>query len=1750
MATEGTTLELKDLIFRRGQLKSQITRFAAFVDNNEHDNVTELKSRLKRVEGVLDEFENVQSRIEALDINTQHEPERVSFEDKFFGITTKAQNIIDSVTSRNRITNAPTLTGSQTNVPNNSLSGLPSINLPQFHGTYEGWVPFFEIFKSLIHENMKLSKIQKFYYLQSCLRGDATLVIHSLEISETNYDTAIDLLKERYENKRVLIRGHVKAIYDMPVIKKESHIELRNLLDNFLRNFRALKGLGQPVETWDTLLIYLITTKLDQQSNRDWEGSVKKDVPELDDLLKFLKGKCQLLESLDSKVSNKFNVKDSNLRALVHVSTDNHASTITNNFNCAFCKQKGHSTYKCQKLLALSYKSRYFELKKAGICTNCLRTGHSIENCNGKTCQICHKRHNSILHDDNFQRRYTQNSVNVNTGNNQMQESSSVTADTFEATNNTVNNVTNSQTNSQVTLASHNIDNNYPNKIQILLATAIVHLVDQNNKLIKCRALLDSASQSNFCTKELFERLNLKGSRVNMPISGISQTACNITNRTRCQIQAVDGSYKAIAQFLVIDNITSNLPQISFDISQLNIPNNIILADPKFHLSQKIDLLLGAEIFFELLNNNQIKLGHNKPMLQGTKLGWILAGPVQILAQRNEVGSSKCFLSTSSLNEQLQKFWEIESFDNSHIKLSNEELECEMDFRKNVEQCEGKYTVKLPLKNNYVELGESLTIAKNRFQALENRLAKNPELRKHYVEFLKEYEDLGHMSKTDICLDNPTDIHNYLPHHAVVKDTSTTTKVRVVFDASSKTSSNLSLNDVLKVGPKVQNDLFDILVRMRKHEIVIVADVEKMYRMINVHESQRNLQRIIWRDEPNKEISHYTLNTVTYGTASASFLATRTLNEIGLRCKDINPQASEVIMNDFYMDDLISGSNSLENAIKLKNDIYHILGNASFKLRKWISNDLRVFQGENLNSDESEYQLSQETKTLGVNWDSKNDLLHYTFNISINAKSVTKRIILSSLAQLFDPLGLISPCIVQLKVILQQLWQSQIEWDQPISESIKTKWVNLIVNINCLNTLKIPRCVVISQAKSYHIHGFCDSSQYIYGACVYLSSENAQGDRVSHLICSKSRLAPIKSISLPKLELCGALLLAQLMQKTIKALRIQTDSINYWTDSTIVLSWLNAEPNCWKIFVSNRVAEIQNLTENGVWRHIESQNNPADIVSRGCETQKLANESLWWHGPAFLLNGSDEWPTSQIVPITNIPEARKENITLSFKILNDYDIFESYSTYHKLLRVVAFILRFIYNCKSKNKIKGFLSTKELDDAKVRLCKIVQQQSFPIELKMLQNSKIVKTNSKLYTLNPFLDSDGLIRVGGRLLNSNLSFDHKYPIVLPSKHKFTRLLIKHVHHKYLHAGAQFVLSQIRSQFWPINGKSEVRSVLRQCITCFKVKPPEIAQLMSGLPEARVTVSRPFTYCGVDYTGPYLIKDGKLRNRMLIKAYFCIFICLATKAVHVEIVTDLTTEGFLNSFKRFTSRRGLCKRICSDNAKNFVGADNYLKQIHELIENISKDQQCHNYFLEHHVEWDFIPARSPHFGGIWEAAVKSFKYHIKRVIGDQHLTYEQLLTVVTQIESVLNSRPILPLSNDPTDLLALTPGHFLIGSSLVAVPQEDVTEISHNRLNHFKQLQQLVQNFWTRWSRDYLHTLQQRAKWCKVNDNIKIDALVLLKEDNVPPMQWRMGRVVSVHPGPDNLVRVVSVLTNGGVLKRAITKICPLPINDIQY
>ncbi|XP_071051383.1 uncharacterized protein [Onthophagus taurus] len=1399
----------------------------------------------------------------------------------------------------------------------------------------------------------------------------------------------------------------------------------------------------------------------------------------------------------------------------MHITSNNEKTAF---LSCTFCKNNDHFTFKCEKLLKLPINERYNELKKNNICTNCLKSGHTPNKCNSKSCQICQKRHNTILHDKNFhlrQRQATNIKAHVSRS-----EISKIDHDTKQSR--WSDDEQENDEKPPITMTSQSY---IPKTRQIILPTAIINVYNKHGEFVKCRALLDSGSQSNFCTKFLFDKLQLTGKDIAAPVSGISQSICNITCKTETIIKSADCSYQNKLEFLVIDNITSSLPQASFDTSNLRIPSDLKLADPSYNETTEIDVLLGCEIFYDLMKPDQLKLGKHGPILQNTKLGWIVAGPM--LGKIKQKNETRCFLATDNLHKQIERFWEIENIEIANSKLSKEEMECELNFR------------------------DSFDIAKNRLISLERKLAKNSNLRQEYNNFLKEYEDLGHMTLTsfDKC-DN--DIVNYLPHRVVIKQTSSTTKVRVVFDASAKTTSGLSLNDVLKVGPKIQSDLFDIVVRMRMHPIVITADAEKMYRMILIHKTQRDFQRILWRYDPNDEIKPYRLNTVTYGTSSASFLATRVLHQVGLNCRNSNAVASNIILRDFYMDDLITGSDDWQEALKIKDELASILAKSGFKLRKWQSNDSRVLHNENNQLDKFQINDGTETRALGIVWHPREDTLHYSTDFEIKNDKFTKRVILSQVARIFDPLGLINPCIMKAKLILQELWQLQSDWDDEIPDCLKQKWSNFIKSIKMISKIAIPRPVIVAKVVSITLHGFSDASQVAYGACIYVCSSNDNGKKSSHLICSKSRVAPIKQISIARLELCGAFLLAQLMTK-IKSImltneKIQIKNVYYWTDSSIVLSWLNSESHKWKIFVANRVADIQRLTEREIWKHVPTADNPADFVSRGLNPDELQDKECWWKGPEWITLEETHWPQNHTVTIDDVPEARKQNINFSYLIVNDFDrICTRYSTFLKLQHVMAYLLRFVNNIRSETKLSGLLSLEELNNATIKLCKIVQNQSFIQEISLLQQGKMVHKQSKLVCLNPFLDNNNLIRIGGRLRHSELSYDEKFPIVLPAKHHFVKLIVKYYHHKYLHAGPQFVLSRIRSKFWPLDGRNTVRRYLRNCTTCFRVKPLNVDQLMGDLPDFRVTRTRPFAAIGLDYAGPYLIKDSKSTRCVELKAYLCIFVCLATKAVHLELVTQLTSEAFMNAFKRFVSRRGLCRTVYSDNGTNFVGANNDLKNLYNLIKETAKDENYYSYFVDNQITWHFIPPRSPHFGGLWESTVKSFKFHIKRVLGETKLNCEQFYTLLTQIEAILNSRPILPLSSDPTDLEPLTPGHFLIGQPLQAIPQENVVDVPTNRLNNFKQQQQLLQRFWRVWNHEYLHTLQQRSKWTRNNHDVQIGTMVLLKEQNIPPLQWRLGRIEELYPGQDHIVRVVLVRTRNGMVKRAVAKVCPLPIDE---
>ncbi|XP_021964112.2 uncharacterized protein LOC110859463 [Folsomia candida] len=710
---------------------------------------------------------------------------------------------------------------------------------------------------------------------------------------------------------------------------------------------------------------------------------------------------------------------------------------------------------------------------------------------------------------------------------------------------------------------------------------------------------------------------------------------------------------------------------------------------------------------------------------------------------------------------------------------------------------------------------------------------------------------------------------------------------------------------------------------------------------------------------------------------------------------------------------------------------------------------------------------------------------------------------------------------------MKSTWKLRTEWDQIVPEKIQNTWNQFKIGLQDLKLLKIPRSQTGHASKKQNITyliGFSDASEEAYSAVVYLVSYDAHGYGLSYLIASKTRVAPLQKQSLPRLELCGALLLSEFMPQIAKALKIHFKSMIAYTDSTLVLRWIRSEPYKYHTFVANRISKIQENLPAEYWGFVRGVENPADCASRGITVKELINHQLWWNGPNWLVESipKPEVP-EEFHQVSDPKEEKRENIVCQMTAIKT-----------KQGQVSEKIL----SCG--------ISTTELDGALKKWISIAQQQEFTQEILQLQNKEKLSTKSRLLPLNPFLDKDHILRVGGRLKHAEMPTDQKYPILLPQYHRVTYLIIENAHLSNLHGAPQVLLSFLQQKYWIVRGKDVIRKVIRKCIMCTRLRAETLQQIMANLPAFRVNPSKAFKHTGLDYAGPYLIRPISPRSKITLKAYLCIFICCTTRAIHLEVVSDATTQAFLAALRRFVARRGKPADIYSDNGTNFVGAEKQLKEFIKLSKSNEHNQKVFNTLSEEGITWHFNPPAAPHFGGLWESGVKSTKFHLKRIMGLQRLTFEELSTLTCQIEAVLNSRPLTPESTDPTDLRALTSGHFLIGQALTSVPDSDLSEVPVSRLIRWQLIQNMLQQFWKRWSAEYLTRMQARQKWLVPVPSIKLGSLVIIKDDNTPPLKWSLGRIIKLHPGEDQQIRTVTVKTASGELKRPIVKICLLPVD----
>ena len=993
--------------------------------------------------------------------------------------------------------------------------------------------------------------------------------------------------------------------------------------------------------------------------------------------------------------------------------------------------------------------------------------------------------------------------------------------------------------------------------------------------------------------------------------------------------------------------------------------------------------------------------------------------------------------------------------------------------------------------------------------------------------------------------------HYYLPMHGVTKASSTTTKLRVVFDASAKTTNQLSLNDLLHAGPTLHPTLEHILLQFRTHSIAVTADISKMYRAVHLHPQDRDLHRFLWREDPSLPMKDFRMTRVTFGVTASPYLAIKTLQHTSHDFKSQYPLAAPIVLTSFYVDDLLTGAETPEQAIDLFHSLRGLLAKGGFDLRKWRSSSTTVLNAIDPSLHEqvpvqdlvSQIQ-SPYPKALGMEWDSSQDVMSTSLSLPSHYAS-TKRGIISDIARTFDVLGSIAPTIAQMKIMYQEVWEIKLGWDDVLPDQFVGRHATWRQELPALAERKQPRCYYAKGVSrvTTELHGFCDASTHAYAAVVYVRATYVDHPTTCTLVTAKTRVAPLKPLSIPRLELCGANLLAKLLTSVRRALSVPLTQVYAWSDSTIVLSWLDGHPKRFKTFVGNRLSSILTELPSSTWHHVPTAQNPADCASRGLSPVELVNHSLWWEGPTWLHSNPLIMPNQPLLGLGAVPELKA--VCAVSQQMPICWIENLSNSYYRIIRITAWCLRYLSNLKQCRNdraptLTNHLTVSELNAAERFLFHEVQSFYFPNELYQLTHDHSIASSSSIMALTPFIDEHGLLRVGGRLTNSHLHRSQTHPIILHGRSTLCHKLMSYKHASLGHCGPSLLLSSVGTQVHIVGARRLARSVFRSCVVCRRATARTQQQLMGQLPSSRITPAPPFSTCGVDYAGPFLLKKGHTRKPVIVKGYMAVFICFSTKAVHLEPVSDATTRTFIECLKRFVSRRGCPGHIYSDNGGNFVGARRELQEFYSMLNRKDTTSAITNYLLDQRVQWHASPERAPHFGGLWEAAVKSAKLHLKKVVGAQRLTYEEFHTILTQVEACLNSRPLFSVSSQSLDGIdMLTPAHFLIQRPSTAYPEEVITsEPSLHR--RWTMTKSIIHHFWRRWSADYLQHLQKLSKWRKPTLNLRIGDVVLIKEDLTFAQQWPMARVIATHPGQDGLVRAVTIKTERATYKRPMVKL----------
>jgi len=1641
--------------------------------------------------------------------------------------------------------NTPPTSAVQLSLPSKNVRvRLPKLEVLKFDGSVCKWQEFWDSFESSIDGNEGLSSVDKFSYLRGLLEGPAKSTIAGLSLTSANYGEALGLLKKRYGKKNVVERAHVKELIGLlPVFSDKDTQRLRRLYDSCETHYRGLLALGVDPRSYESIVVPSIMEKLPESFRLtitrgsdflEWTmmEMLKAFVKELE-----LKEQHQTIsttkEQFSSKQESRQRGKEGNDRPATAAAllTQNDRN---NKPSCAFCL-KNHAHEECQEVK--DHKIRKTLVYKYARCFRCLSKGHRARDCKiSVPCKGCGGSHHTALCEGRSETTIKESA----------------------------NHLANSKQGGTIT------------KVALQTACALVKGPEREGRL---RVLFDSGSHRSFVTSSAVRALGMRVVRRELlSISTFGQGPKETESRDVVEINVMPfrGGNVTQIEAYVVPKISS-IQNESVDVIKKDYPylKNLWFSDVTSKVSKdsQIDILIGADYLWCFQGGRTVRGEPDQPVAVETKLGWVLSGPLKRCSGTEETQTAQANLvvdDSGELETNVHKLWDLEALGISERDEVHESFVDSISFDGN------RYSVMLPWKESHEVLPSNYANSLARMKGQIRRLKKEPEVLIEYDSIIKEQLKLGIIEKV-VDLERAENAH-YLPHQAVIRRDAETTKVRVVYDASAKEGKNgTSLNDCLHVGPSLNPLLFDILIRFRCHKVVLVGDIEKAFLNIEVDKGDRDCLRFLWVEDvlqDNLKVVVYRFCRVVFGLNASPFLLNGTLRHHISLYEDADPEFVRKMVDGFYVDDLVTGECAADRAYKLYEKARDRLAEGGFRLRKWKTNDreLKVSidpQKQSGSTGSKVVRLDEEEtyakatlglaaqgcakseKVLGVVWDSELDVIKFMLTpIADKAEGLvpTKRNVLSILAGVFDPLGVIGPVTVSMKMLFQDLCSRGFKWDEELTGEVSNRLKAWIEDLHRAKEITINRCVnrfTPGKVTKCYLHGFGDASKKAYCSVIYLVCHTDAGVSVE-LLTSKTRVAPLKALSIPRLELMSAWMLAKQMRAVLGALEseVEITGTRLWLDSKTALYWIMNRGE-WKQFVQHRVNEILKLTSKKDWGHCPGESNPADLGSRGVIATKLKQSQIWWEGPSWLAGTLTDWPATTVTNKTlETSEEEKKSTVLIVNVEKPVGIkevvsIERYGGLRKLIRVTAWVKRFVYNLQAatmgRAKRSGEIAVVEGIEAE-------KEWILAAQAELKKDNKF----SQLVSSLGLQDMGGMLRCRGRLENAELAFSARNPIILPRDHVLTEMIVRDCHQRVCHSGVRSTLAELRARYWVPKGRQMVKKILGKCVTCKKHEGGAYgAPSTAPLPEFRVTEAAPFSKVGVDFAGPLYVKGGVGSSE---KVYIAVFTCCVTRAVHLDLVEDLSAATFNRCLRKFTARRGTPHLMVSDNAKTFQATAKALKELYEHPEVRAETGNKR-------IMWRFNLERAPWWGGFFERMVGLVKRCLRKVLGNARLTFDELLTIIVEIEGTLNARP-LTYEYEELEEEVLTPSHLIYGRRITSIPDEIVEDREEmSGKERYGYLSKKLAHFWNRWRREYLADLREfhRLKSASKDRTVEVGDVVTVHDECKKRGEWRMAIIESLIEGTDNVVRGanIRIITKGkpSRMARPIQKLYPIEVKAGQ-